>query len=64
MQIKRILGGEELDEDGVRYNGKIAGLQRKVSEIFDLGRYSFQVVIIANLGRVSDSGAITVDGRI
>ncbi len=54
MQIKRILGGEELDEDGVKYNGKIAGLQRKVSEILDLGRYSFKIVIIANLGRVSD----------
>ncbi len=58
MQIKRILGGEEIDEDGVKYNGKIAGLQRKVSEILDLGRYSIKVVIIANLGRVSDGALL------
>jgi hypothetical protein len=54
MQIKRVLNGEEFDEDGNKYNGKISGLQRRVSEIPDLGRYSYRVVIIANLRKVSD----------
>jgi len=37
MQIKRVLSGEESDERGVKYNGKILGLQRRVSEILDIG---------------------------
>jgi hypothetical protein len=51
MQINRILGGEELDNDGVKYNGKIAGLQRRISQVADIGRYSYKVVIIANVGK-------------
>ena len=54
MQIRRVLGGEESDENGVKYNGKIAGLQRKVSEIPDLGRYSYCIVMIANMAGISD----------
>ena len=49
MQIKRILSGEECDLDGIRYNGKILGLQRQISDVPDLGRYSYRVIIIANL---------------
>jgi hypothetical protein len=55
MQIKRVLGGDEIDEDGVKYNGKILGLQRKLGEIFDLGRYSYSVIVLANLGKVTDA---------
>lgn len=49
MQIKRILSGEEKDECGEPYNGKINGLQRRLSEIPDLGRYTFKTVILANV---------------
>lgn len=49
MQVKRILHGEECDECGEEYNGKIKGLQRNLGNIPDLGRYSFKVVILANV---------------
>lgn len=54
MQVKRILSGEEIDEQGHNYNGKILGLQRRLKEIFDIGRYNYKVVILANLKNVSD----------
>lgn len=58
MQIKRIIEGENVDETGVKYNRKIAGLQRRISCVSDLGRYTYRVVIIANLARVSDSALL------
>ncbi len=48
MEIKRILGGSETDIRGNNYNGKIRGLQRRISEIFDIGRYSYKIVVLAN----------------
>jgi hypothetical protein len=53
MQIKRIVSGETSDEHGIRYNGKIIGLQRRIGEIPDLGRYTFQVILIANTANIS-----------
>jgi hypothetical protein len=47
MQVRRIMGGERLDEHGISYNGKILGLQRRVYEIPDIGRYTTHVVMIA-----------------
>jgi hypothetical protein len=55
MQIKRILGGHDLDEQGCRYNGKILGLQRGINEIFNIGLFSYKVIILANLRHVSQS---------
>ncbi len=53
MQIKRVLGGQETDEKGIKYNGKILGLQRRIAEILDIGRYKPQVLILANIKPVS-----------
>lgn len=49
MDIDRILKGQNLDEEGNEYNGKIKQLQREISEIEDIGRYSYKVVLLANL---------------
>ncbi|MGL6363773.1 hypothetical protein ACSZM1_18010 [Aeromonas veronii] len=49
MDISRILEGEENDEHGNTYNGKIKQLQREISNISDIARYKYQVVILANL---------------
>ncbi|MGT4674194.1 AIPR family protein [Aeromonas caviae] len=49
MEISRILEGEEHDEHGNTYNGKIKQLQREISNISDIARYKYQVVILANL---------------
>jgi len=48
MDIDRITGGEEEDEAGNKYNGKIQGLARAISETTDIARYKYYVVIIAN----------------
>ncbi|AZC49832.1 AIPR family protein [Pseudomonas chlororaphis] len=55
MDVTRILEGEEQDEAGNNYNGKIKQLQREVREIPDIGRYSYQVVLLANVPDVSSS---------
>ena len=49
MDVNRVLEGEKCDECGNPYNGKIQQLQREVSELSDVARYSYQVVILANL---------------
>jgi hypothetical protein len=48
MDVDRIIKGEQTDENGNRYNGKIQGLQRRLTEVEEIGRYSYKVVIIAN----------------
>lgn len=58
MQIKRIMSGEEFDYSGHNYNGKILGLQRRIREIPDIGRWSTCVVIIANIGSICDEAIL------
>lgn len=55
MDTGRIVSGETHDERGVEYNGKIRGLIRNISEIEDIGRYKYQVIIIANLQILSQT---------
>lgn len=49
MDINRILEGETRDENGNEYNGKIKLLQRDISNTENIGRYKYQVVLLANL---------------
>ena len=49
MDVGRIIDGEECDEDGNPYRGKIKQLQRDLKEVPDIGRYKYEVVILANL---------------
>lgn len=55
MDISRILEGEDQDESGNNYNGKIKQLQRELGEISDIGRYNYQVVLLANVPEIPDS---------
>ncbi|WP_196907699.1 hypothetical protein [Candidatus Symbiopectobacterium sp. 'North America'] len=55
MNIERIIDGEVNDENGNSYNGKIKQLQREISELHDVARYSYKVVILANLSGVTTS---------
>lgn len=55
MDIQRILNGETQDEKGTDYRGKILQLQRDINEIDDIPRYTYKVVIFANLKGVTDS---------
>ncbi|ETA83327.1 AIPR family protein [Eikenella corrodens] len=49
MDCDRITDGEEEDEKGNSYNGKIKQLQREIRDIEDIGRYSYEVIILANI---------------
>jgi len=49
MDVDRITEGEETDEDGNKYNGKIKQLQRDINNVSDIGRYSYEIIILANL---------------
>jgi hypothetical protein len=53
MDINRILEGEAQDDHGVNYSGKVYQLQREISTLPDVARYSYQVAILANLKNVS-----------
>lgn len=56
MDIDNILtDGAEKDEKGNTYNGKIKQLQREIKEINDIARYTYKVIILANLNNVSTS---------
>jgi len=49
MDVDRITEGQETDEDGNKYNGKIKQLQRDINNVSDIGRYSYEIIILANL---------------
>lgn len=49
MDIGRITAGEETSETGVPYNNKIKAMVRQIKSIDDIGRYSYRVVILANV---------------
>lgn len=49
MDVDNILGGSDCDDNGNAYNGKIKQLQREISELSDIARYSYKIIILANL---------------
>jgi len=55
MDINRILDGEEKDESGNDYNGKIKQLQREIRNVDNIARYSYHVIVLANLTGISDT---------
>ncbi|WP_454802066.1 AIPR family protein [Mucilaginibacter phyllosphaerae] len=55
MDINRVIDGETMDEAGNQYNGKILQLQREISKIEDIGRYSYQVILLGNLTNIRQS---------
>lgn len=55
MDVKRITEGYEEDENGHKYCGKIFQLQREMRDIPDLARYTYVVVILANISKVAET---------
>lgn len=55
MDVARVIDGEKEDEDGNEYNGKIKQFQREISELPDIGRYKYEVVILANVSTLKQS---------
>lgn len=57
MDIDGISEGDERDKNGYKYTGKILGLIRELSEIEQISRYDFHVIILANVNK-KDEGSI------
>lgn len=49
MDITRIVEGENEDENGTSYNGKIINFIKKLEAISDLPKYKYEIVILANV---------------
>lgn len=49
MELKSILDGKLNGEDGRPYNGKIRGMQKKISGLPNLGLYDYKIILLANL---------------
>jgi hypothetical protein len=62
MDINEILDGETQDENGNEYNGKVKQLQREISKIENIGRYSYQVIILANLNNIGRKELTKITG--
>lgn len=54
MQIDRITKGNETDVAGNKYNGKIKQLMREITEIADIARWKYVVILLANLKGVTE----------
>lgn len=50
MDVNRILAGNDQDEKGNSYNGKIKQMIREVGEIENIARYEEKIIVLANLG--------------
>lgn len=62
MDIDRILKGETLDDYGNQYNGKILQLQREINNLEDIARYSYRVILLANLNNINDNNLRKLTG--
>ncbi|MGO4739093.1 AIPR family protein [Bosea sp. 2KB_26] len=61
MDIERITGGITNDSDGNNYNGKIQGLIRAISEISDIARWNYKIIILANCS-ISNENLLKLTG--
>ena len=52
MDIDRISKGEKVDKNGIKYNDKIQRLIQNLSEMEQISRYDFNVIILANVSSV------------
>ena len=58
MDVDRITDGERCDEEGHEYNPKIIKMMDIISKISDIGRYDYEVVILANLKKNYKESAV------
>jgi len=54
MDVDRVVKGESTDDNGIPYNAKIKKMQGAINRIPDIGRWKYEVAILANIpGQVS-----------
>lgn len=49
MDIERVTDGETHDESGNEYSGKIKQLQRELNQIPNIGRFEYEIILLANM---------------
>lgn len=49
MDINNIIEGETVDDEKKQYNSKILNMQKEIQKIEDIGRYTYKVIILANV---------------
>lgn len=49
MEVDRMVDGKDTDEKDVPYNSKIKAMMQSLQRIPDIGRWSYEVIIIANV---------------
>ena len=54
MDVDRVAGGHEVDANDVPYNSKIKKAVQAIQKILDIGRWKYEVVIIANISSKID----------
>lgn len=59
MDVSRITTGEPADEHDVQYNDKIHKMQARIKQIPDIGRWTYQVIILANVSSRMSQSQIT-----
>ena len=62
IDVDRIARGEEYDEKGNKYNGKIMQLQRDIGEIYDVARYEYKIIIVANVNGITNEQLKRITG--
>ncbi|MFK3991008.1 AIPR family protein [Psychrobacter sp. NPDC064578] len=64
MDLDRVLDGEEKYESGIPYNNKVKKLISELRNVNGLGRYSYEVIILANTKKVPKSKLEKITGRV
>lgn len=64
MDVDKILQGETCNEDGIKYNSKILELQRSLRRLSDIGKYQYEIIILANLKSISPGKLSTLFGGL
>lgn len=62
MDVDRITNGETVDTEGNQYNSKVLTLIDRISNIGDIGRYKYLVILIANIRRINEDGLKKITG--
>lgn len=62
MDIGRILKGENFDENGVEYNSKVKKMVSEIKGIPDIGRFQYEVVILANVKVITQTNLKKLSG--
>lgn len=65
MHLGEITSGESTDASGVRFNGKVQGLQRKIGNITNIGQFRYVLIFLGNIpGNLDPANLNTVSGNV